>query len=475
MLPEEGDVILFAGRWAGEDALGLVSSLRYVSSRQSHVVDIVQLRRVGSDLFAVPGVSARRGKPARWLDVADVRIAADATYVPGQDAYRVSGTNDGYAKVKPLDAQARMLADGEYRKLKAELLRETLAMGVAGTAAAALGVGVHGAGAFAAGAAASAVYLAMLQAGVDSVGKGGLPARLLAFRFLVPVLPFVGLGWAGGALAGGVDSLVGSVSKADALAVVLGLLTYKVPLFTRTASEFVDGLADFEMGKTGMVGTVAGLAARQIKKRRASTGEDEEEVLEEELRPLFVFAGPSGVGKSTLIHRLMDEYQGRFEFSVSHTTRHRREGEEDGVDYHFIGTEEFERMIEEDAFVEHACVHGNYYGTSYQAVNAVLSEGNICILDLDVQGVEALRSKRGLNWDARFIWIAPPSIAALEERLRGRGTETPETLRTRVDTATRELSYAATSNVFDLTVINTDVNEAYEELRNYINQTTPPE
>lgn len=410
------------------------------------------------------------------MDVAEVRLASNAQYVPSQDAYRVAGTSDGYAPVQPLDEQAKITAAQEYARLKKELLAETLISGALGTVAAFAGKGAHSATAFASGATASAVYLAMLQAGVDAVGNAGVASRLLGLRFFVPVLPFIALGFANGALAGGIDSLVGSVSKADALAVVLGLLTYKVPLLRRTGSEFVDGLADFEMGKTGMVGTVAGLAAREIKKRRDGTVTDEDErQAGTEMRPVFVFAGPSGVGKSTLIHRLMDEYPGRFDYSVSFTTRERRDGEQDGTDYNFVEKHVFESMIAKGAFVEYAEVHGHYYGTSYQAVNAVLSEGNVCILDLDVQGVEALRKKEGLDWVARYIWIAPPSISALEERLRDRCTETDETLRTRLDTATREIAYAATNNVFDLTVINRDVDEAYEELRQYINRELPPQ
>ncbi|CDF41056.1 unnamed protein product [Chondrus crispus] len=472
VLPDEGDVVLFAGRWSQEDALGLVSGVRFIESRGSHVVDIVELRRISSDLFAIPSARARRKGPARWMDVADVRVASDAEYVPTQDAYRVTGMNDGYAPVAPLDPEAREKADREYAKLKRELLVETQVVGVAGTVLAALALGPRVGGAFAAGSLASTVYLAMLQGGVDAVGKEGLAARLLGLRFAVPIVPFLALAVVNGGLKGGVENLLGSIGKQEALAIVIGLLTYKVPLFTRTGSEFVDGLADFEMGKTGMVGTVAGLAARRIKKNRdGEPGETEEGG--QEARPVIVFSGPSGVGKSTLMHRLMDEYPGRFDYSVSHTTREKREGEEDGVDYNFVQTEDFEKMIEEGQFVEYARVHGKYYGTSYDAVNAVLSLGNACILDLDVQGVDALWNKSGLDWDARLVWIAPPSLEALEERLLQRGTETSETLKIRLDTATREISYAATNSVFDFTIINENEDEAYGELRDYINKELP--
>lgn len=130
-------------------------------------------------------------------------------------------------------------------------------------------------------------------------------------------------------------------------------------------------------------------------------------------------------------------------------------------------------MVEQEEFVEYARVHGQCYGTSYGAVGEVLRDGRVCIVDLDVQGVEAFRKKTGLEWDARFVWIAPPSIEVLEERLRARGTETADTLKKRLDTATRELTYAATNNVFDLTVINADLEQAYGELRVFVNETAP--
>lgn len=475
VLPEEGDVVLYQGRWANEDAAGIVSSVRYVESREAHVVDIVELQRVSSNLFAVPGAMARRGKPAQWMDVAEVRLVKDATYVASQDAYRVSGTRDGYAKVEPLDEAARLAAEEEYRILKLGLLRDTVLSGAVGTAAGAIIDGLNAAGAFAAGAIASTVYLAMLQVGVDAVGKSGIWARLLGLRIFVPVLPFVAVAAANGAFVEGSEGLLGSLSKVDALAIVLGLLTYKVPLLLRTGEEFVDGLADFEMGKTGMVGTAVGLAAREIKKRRdaplATDGTGPRD--SEQRKTVIVFAGPSGVGKSTLIQALMDEYPGRFSFSVSHTTREKREGEVNGVDYNFVSTDEFERMIKAEKFVEYAQVHGWYYGTSYESVSNVLSSGGTCVLDLDVQGIETLRKSENLDWDARFVWVAPPSVDALRERLVSRGTETEETLKARIDTATRELAYAATNNVFDLIVVNDRFDDAYEELKDFINGAAP--
>lgn len=476
VLPEEGDVVLYQGRWADEDAAGLVSAIRYIESRGAHVVDIVELKRVSSELFAVPGATARRGKRARWMDVADVRVVSDAKYVATQDAYRVTGTSDGYAAVVPLNEESKRIAAEEYRVLKEALMRDTITGGAVGTFATAIIGGPEVAGAFAAGAIGSAVYLAMLQRGVDVIGKEGPAGQLLGLRFLVPVVPFLGLAALSGGLGHGIEGLLGSVSKNDALAIVLGLLTYKVPLLARTVGEFVDGMADFEMGKTGMVGTTLGLAAREIKKRKSNVSDSIEEntaASDEENRIVFLFSGPSGVGKNTIIRMLTEEYPGRFSFSVSHTTRAKRDTEQDGVEYNFVDIATFEAMVKDEKFVEYARVHGQYYGTSYQAVDRVLQGGETCLLDLDVQGVESVRKKEGLDWEARFVWVAPPSIEALRERLKGRGTETEETLKTRLDTATREIAFAATNDVFDLIVVNDVVEDAYAELKEFINRTLP--
>lgn len=468
LLPEQGDVVLYQGRWAEEDAAGLVESIQFVPERSAHIVDVLTMRRVASDLFAV---TRGKNRVNTWFDVADVRLVPDAQYVPEQDAYRVAGARDGYAVVKPLDDAARARAQEEYRALKQMLLAITGTAGFVGTLGSGAIFGLETARAYGYGALGSIVYLAMLQGGVDTVGEPSLSARLFGLRFIVPVLPFLILAFQKvGAVE--VSQLLGSVNRAEALALVLGLLTYKVPLIGKTAGEFVDGLAEIEMGKTGMVGTVASMTARQIKKQR-DKGKDAviEDQGENSQKPVFVFAGPSGVGKSTLIHRLLDQNPNFFDFSVSHTTRSQREGEIDGVDYNFVTAEKFEEMIANNDFVEYAQIHGFYYGTSYAAVDAAVNDA-FCILDLDVQGVEALRERGDAPWAPRFIWIAPPSISALRERLQSRGTETEETLKTRLDTATRELSYAATNAIFDLTIINDDVDAAYEELAGFIKTET---
>ena len=139
-------------------------------------------------------------------------------------------------------------------------------------------------------------------------------------------------------------------------------------------------------------------------------------------RPIVV-CGPSGVGKGTLLDKLLKEHPDEFGFSVSHTTRAPRVGEVNGVHYHFCGKDEMEQMIRDGAFLEYARVHSNIYGTSVAAVQAVAKDGKTCLLDIDVQGAEAVKRS---TLDARFLFIAPPSYEVLEQRLRGRGTETED-------------------------------------------------
>ncbi|KAJ1986710.1 guanylate kinase [Dimargaris cristalligena] len=181
-------------------------------------------------------------------------------------------------------------------------------------------------------------------------------------------------------------------------------------------------------------------------------------------RPV-VLSGPSGTGKSTLLKLLFKDHPNTFGFSVSHTTRQPREGEKDGVSYHFVTRPEFERAVTNGEFIESAEFSGNYYGTSIKAVKDVLDAGKICILDIDMQGVISVK-KTDLN--ARFVFIAPPSPDALEERLNSRGTETTESLEMRLRTAKKELAYAAIPGNHDKIIINDDLATAYKELERFI-------
>ncbi|KAJ3071549.1 GTPase required for pre-60S ribosomal subunit nuclear export and maturation [Podochytrium sp. JEL0797] len=187
------------------------------------------------------------------------------------------------------------------------------------------------------------------------------------------------------------------------------------------------------------------------------------------LAPL-VISGPSGVGKSTLLKRLFDKYPNSFGFSVSHTTRGPRPGEEDGKAYYFVTREKFDGLLAENAFIEHTEFSGNCYGTSFQTVKTTQDAGKICVLDVEMKGVQAIK-KTSLN--AKFIFIRPPTIGDLEKRLRGRGTETEESLAKRLGAAQGEIDYAETG-AHDKVVVNGESEEdAFKELDAFVVATWP--
>ncbi|KAJ6815974.1 guanylate kinase 1-like [Iris pallida] len=176
----------------------------------------------------------------------------------------------------------------------------------------------------------------------------------------------------------------------------------------------------------------------------------------------IVISGPSGVGKGTLIAKLMKEYPTTFGFSVSHTTRAPREKEVNGVHYHFTERSIMEKDIRDGEFLETAAVHGNLYGTSIEAVEAVTNGGKRCILDIDVQGA---RSVRASSLEAIFIFICPPSFDELEKRLRSRGTETEEQVQKRLRNAKAELDQGTSPGLFDHILVNDDLETCYENLK----------
>ena len=179
----------------------------------------------------------------------------------------------------------------------------------------------------------------------------------------------------------------------------------------------------------------------------------------------LVLCGPSGSGKSTVMKKLMAEYGEYFGFSVSHTTRNPRPGEEDGKDYHFVDKEKMQQLIDAGEFIENATFSGNNYGTSKASVEDVLNSGKICILDIDVQGVKAVKNT---DLTPMFVFIKPPSLETLEERLRARGTETEESLSKRLGAAAAEMDYGETEGNFDTIIVNDDLETAYINLRDFV-------
>jgi len=182
------------------------------------------------------------------------------------------------------------------------------------------------------------------------------------------------------------------------------------------------------------------------------------------LRPV-VMCGPSGVGKGTLINRLMADFPGRFGFSVSHTTRAPRPGEEDGVHYNFVEKADMEADIAAGKFLEYAHVHENIYGTSLAAVEAVAEKGRVCVLDIDVQGAEIVKKS---SLDAVFVFVSPPSMEELEARLRGRGTEKEESIQKRLANAAGEMAKTKVEGFFHAVIVNDDLDRAYGELKTAI-------
>ncbi len=172
---------------------------------------------------------------------------------------------------------------------------------------------------------------------------------------------------------------------------------------------------------------------------------------------LYVVTGPSGAGKTTLIKRLLDEEE-NLDFSVSFTTRQKRPGEKEGVDYRFVSPGDFEERIDSGDFLEYADVHGKLYGTSKSYVERALENSNL-LLDIDVQG--AMNVKREFP-DSTVVFIAPPTYEDLEKRLRARGTETPEDLEKRLSDSRKELKLI---DRFDYLILNQEAEEAYNMLK----------
>ena len=173
---------------------------------------------------------------------------------------------------------------------------------------------------------------------------------------------------------------------------------------------------------------------------------------------LFIFSAPSGAGKTSLVKGLLDS-TGYIGVSVSHTTRAPRPGETDGKDYHFVPVEEFQQMVNRGAFLEHAQVFDNFYGTSQEWVESELAAGRDVILEIDWQGAEQVRR---LMPDTISVFIAPPSISALRERLQKRGQDDEQTIERRMRDARKEMSHYGE---YDYLIINDNFNNTVEELR----------
>lgn len=179
---------------------------------------------------------------------------------------------------------------------------------------------------------------------------------------------------------------------------------------------------------------------------------------------LFIVSAPSGAGKSSLIDALLKRFNvdDKLRLSVSHTTRAPRPGEVDHVSYHFITNEEFENLIERNAFYEYAHVFDHYYGTSREIVEQWLNEGKDVLLDIDWQGARQIREQTP---DAKGIFIVPPSLEELNRRLVTRATDAPEVIEKRMSKALSEISHY---NEYDYVIVNDDFDERLLNMRSII-------
>jgi guanylate kinase len=178
---------------------------------------------------------------------------------------------------------------------------------------------------------------------------------------------------------------------------------------------------------------------------------------------VFVITGPSGVGKGTLIKKLLERVPD-LALSVSATTRAPREGEVDGVDYHFLTEDQFQERRDAGDFLEFASYSGNHYGTLNSELERCLQKGRSVLLEIEVQGAQQVRQTKG---DSVQIFIAPPDPAVLRDRLRGRGTDSPEAIDKRLQVAEQELG---AQDDFDFRVVNDDLDQASDELESIVRQ-----
>jgi guanylate kinase len=176
---------------------------------------------------------------------------------------------------------------------------------------------------------------------------------------------------------------------------------------------------------------------------------------------LFVIAAPSGAGKTSLVRALMQRLPA-LRFSISYTTRKQRPNEVEGRDYFFVDRERFERMVAESAFLEHARVFDNYYGTSRSQVEKMLDAGENVLLEIDWQGAQQIR--RAMP-ECKTIFVLPPSRAALEQRLRGRGTDSDEVIARRLRDSIADMSHWTE---FDYVVVNDDFERATADLESIL-------
>jgi guanylate kinase len=179
---------------------------------------------------------------------------------------------------------------------------------------------------------------------------------------------------------------------------------------------------------------------------------------------LFIVSAPSGAGKTTLCKMAVD-YFADLRHSVSYTTRPPRDNERDGIDYHFVSRNVFQKMIDRGEFLEWAEVHGNRYGTSLNGVEALLKEGFDIILDIDFQGAKQIKNHPTIRRSAAFVFILPPSLKISEKRIIERGKDTQAIITKRLEAAKIEIQE---SMWYDYVIINDSLEDAFERLKSIV-------
>jgi len=177
---------------------------------------------------------------------------------------------------------------------------------------------------------------------------------------------------------------------------------------------------------------------------------------------LFIVSAPAGAGKTTLVARLAEEFD-RVVTSVSFTTRTPRPGEVNGVHYNFVNAEQFKQKVAAGDFLEHVSLYEKEYGTSKEWVEEQLKKGRHVILTIDMQGALLLKAKKNIH--AIYIFVLPPSLEVLQERLHKRKTDSAASIKARLDWAKKEIDYAGS---YDYNIVNDDLNTAYDALRSIL-------
>ncbi len=182
---------------------------------------------------------------------------------------------------------------------------------------------------------------------------------------------------------------------------------------------------------------------------------------------VIIFSAPSGAGKSTIVHHLLGKFP-FLEFSISATSRQPRGAEQDGTDYYFLTPERFKELISEDAFIEYEEVYsGSFYGTLRSEIERIWEKGHVILFDIDVKG--GVNLKRIFGDNALSVFVSPPSVEVLRERLIGRGTDSPEAIEKRIGKAEEELTY---EKDFDIVLVNDRLEDTLDEAENIIRNFT---